>query len=301
MVSLLSDLQPTSPPVFVSIPNTVCYEIDSAIAGARYAVWVTTPPGYGVNPHHAYPAIYMPDGNLAAALTAPISCWEDYIEPKQPYLQVSIGYPTQDVANGIILRIRDLLPPGEPVNPGTFPMIDQAVDTGKMTAEQGAYMKATLESPRADVFLSFLIEELHPQIASHYHIDNSICGLFGFSRGGLFATYAALKHAPLFTRFGAGSPGMLTAQSSIFQLLEQEIRDGVDYSDRYLHMTVNELEITRSGYLQIIGSNFTRFVTTLNATPLKGLQFTSRIIPYETHATGLTAAFSSFLRALYVT
>lgn len=299
MVSLLPDLQPIDPPVFVSIPNTVYYEIDSAIVGARYAVWVTTPPGYGGNPNHAYPAIYMPDGNLAAALTAPINYWEDYIEPKKTYLQVSVGYPTTDVANAMILRIRDLLPPREPVNPDSFILIDQAVNAGKMTTEQGAYMKATLENPRADAFLNFLVEELHPQIASRYRIAESECGLFGFSRGGLFAIYAALKRCPLFSRFGAGSPGMLTSQSCIFQMLEQEIRERGDYSGRYLHVTVNELELTRPGYLQIIGSNFTRFVTGLNAAPLKGLQFTSRIIPYETHATGLPAAFSSYLRTLY--
>jgi predicted alpha/beta superfamily hydrolase len=292
-------LQPATPPLFVSILNTEYFEIESAIVGARFAVWVTTPPGYGADPNRAYPAIYMPDGNLATALTAPINFLEDMIEPKLPYVQVSIGYTMNDMASIMILRNRDLLPPGEPINPATDIMIDQFVASGGMTAEQGAFMKSSLRNTRADAFLQFLTEELHPQIATKYKIDESACGLFGFSLGGLFATYVALKRHPLFTRIGAGSPGMLTAQSAIFQMLEDEIKAGADHSGRYFHMTANELEITKPGYFQIIGGNFARFVSTLGANPLKGLQFTSHVIPYETHSTGPTPAFSSFLRTLY--
>lgn len=292
-------LQPGNPPLFVSILNTEYFEIESAIVGARFAVWVTTPPGYGADPNRSYPAIYMPDGNLATALTAPINFMEDLIEPKLPYVQVSVGYTMNDMASIMILRNRDLLPPGEPIHPATDALIDQFVATGGMTADQGAFMKSSLRNTHADAFLKFLTDELHPQISAKYKIDESACGLFGFSLGGLFAAYAALKRPSLFTRIGAGSPGMLTAQSAIFQILEQEVQAGADHSGRFLHITANELEITKPGYYQIIGTNFARFINMLGAAPLKGLQFTSHVIPYETHSTGPTAAFSSFLRTLY--
>jgi hypothetical protein len=292
-------LQPATPPLFVSILNTEYFEIESTIVGARFAVWVTTPPGYGADPNRAYPAIYMPDGNLATALTAPINFMEDIIEPKLPYVQVSVGYTMNDMANIMVLRNRDLLPPGEPINPATGPMIDQMVAAGSMTAEQGAFMMASLQNTRADAFLSFLTDELHPQIAAKYKIDETACGLFGFSLGGLFALYAALKRAPLFTCIGAGSPGIHTLQSKIFELLEQEIRAGADHTGRSLHVTVNELEITKPGYFQFIGHHFSRFASVFGAAPLKGLHFTSHVIPYETHSTGPTPAFSSFLRTLY--
>ncbi|WP_456238148.1 alpha/beta hydrolase-fold protein [Nocardiopsis codii] len=45
-------------------------------------------------------------------------------------------------------------------------------------------------------------------------------GLFGHSYGGLFALYAWLRETGLFASVGAGSPGVASADSQIFTLVE---------------------------------------------------------------------------------
>ncbi len=291
-------LQPAQPPIFVTLPNTEYFEIDSAVVGRRFAVWVTVPNYF--DPNRAYPILYVPDGNLAAALTAPILVMDDFIQPKQPYIQVSVGYPPSEIANIFLLRNFDLIPPGEPASPVTLAMIDGAVASGAAPKEFGDAMKASLQNARADLFLSFLADELHPQIAAKFKVDESACGLFAFSMGGLFSIYVALQRHPLFKRIGAGSPGILTPQSVVFEMAEKAARDGADYTGHHLHLSANELEITTPGYYQAtLGPNFGRFLSTLSGSPIKGLTVSSQIIPNETHSTGPTAAFASFIRTLY--
>ncbi len=295
----MSELQSAQPPIFVTLPNTEYFEIDSAVVGRRFAVWVTVPNYFDAS--RAYPIIYLPDGNLAAALTAPILVMDDMIQPKQPYIQVSIGYPPSEIAKIFLLRNFDLIPAGEPASPVTMGMIDGAVAGGAMPKEFADAMKASMTNARADLFLSFLTDELHPQIAAKFKVDENACGLFAFSMGGLFAIYAALQRHPLFKRIGAGSPGILTPQSVVFDILEKAAREGADYAGTHLHLTANELEITTPGYYQAtLGPNFGRFLSALSATPLKGLTVSSQIIPNETHSTGPTASFASFLRACYM-
>ncbi|MFY0577596.1 alpha/beta hydrolase-fold protein [Cystobacter fuscus] len=91
--------------------------------------------------------------------------------------------------------------------------VKSARDTGAMTQEQADAYLANLADTHADIFLDFLTAELHPRLQSRLRVSESGHGLFGYSYGGLFALYAWLRAAAPFATFGAGTPGVASADS----------------------------------------------------------------------------------------
>lgn len=157
-----------------------------------------------------------------------------------------------------------------------------------------------LLNPAAEKILAFLTEKLHPLIAERYRVTTDSTGLFGYSYGGLFTTYAALSQSPVFNRIGAGSPGIVAPSSTVLGMYRDQFKAKADYAGRMLHMTVNELEITAPTYLQpTIGAGASALIVMAGQTPLPGLAFSSRIVQYESHATGYAVSWFSFLRTCY--
>lgn len=292
----------SAPPMSAMLRATRYFEVESAIVGARFAVWVTTPARYDAEPNARYPAIYQPDGNVAVPLTAPVASLlpDDPINPIQPFIQVSVGYVGQDAERGLAVRARDLLPPGEPLSIGVDESsMQELVQAGLLDAEGAELYLHYLRNPAGDKFLAFLTEELHPLVAEEFRVAEDALGLHGYSYGGLFATYAALRRTR-FRRIGAGSAGIPAGRSTVFDIYDANLASGADYSDRRLHMTVCEKEITAgSVYQPLVGAGTVEFMSRAAQTPLKGLAFSTKIVPEESHATGLAASWFSFLRTCY--
>ncbi|MDT9601014.1 alpha/beta hydrolase [Sphingosinicella rhizophila] len=290
------------PPLSAMLPNTDYFEIDSVRAGARYAIWVTRPAHYERQSGKRFPVVYMPDGNGAAPQTAPRIelLASDPINPIRQFIQVCVGYTGADADRSLAVRARDLLPPGEALPPGVEEGMRATVETGLIDQAGADLYLHNLRNPAADKFLAFLTEELHPLIAKRYRVQDEDAGLFGYSYGGLFATYVALSRSSLFRRIGAGSPGILAQKSKIFEMYGRALAEKADHSGRMLHMTVAEREITVPSYYQtLVGAGTTEFIALASLQPLPGLVFSSKIIPEESHATGYGAAWSSFLRTCY--
>jgi hypothetical protein len=299
------------PPSFKAVlPNTRYFEIDSKSVGARFGVWVTTPPMYDQEPERRYPAIYQPDGNsaiLAIGGDLPLLPY-DPIFPIVPFVSVCVGYTGVDAARSLAVRARDLIPPGEPPPPGMSSDMtptqyaavrDGMVIAGILDAAGAELYIHNLLNPTGDRFLAFLTEELHPLLAANFRITDD-AGLFGYSYGGLFATYAALRRPALFKRIGAGSPGILPRTSTVFTLYDEALRTGQDFTGRMLHMTYCEPELTeRSLYQPMVAEGSTQFISLAGQRPLKGLAFSSHIIPNESHITGTGPSHASFLRRFY--
>lgn len=57
-------------------------------------------------------------------------------------------------------------------------------------------------------FLNFMRKELIPYVEEHYPADTTDRGLFGYSFGGLFATWVLREDPMLFKRIGIGSPSL---------------------------------------------------------------------------------------------
>lgn len=283
------------------LPTTTYYELRSAAAGGEYAVWVTLPVGYKPDDGKKYPVVYVQDGNLMAPF---IGCFNkvmpvDVISPIRPFIAVSIGYAPDDAAHCSSLRMRDLVPPGEPANPMALQALERNVAAGLMTEKEKDAAVAGMGNNRADLFLRFICDELHPLISSRFNADENDVGLFGYSYGGLFSLYAALNPEPLITKFGACSAGMLTENTVIFSILRQLRERNTELPKRRLLLTINERELTAASFYQTMGLCFSAVSRDLGQSPIPGLEPVSDIIPGTTHVTGTTAAWFRFIREFY--
>ncbi len=290
------------PPLAVTLPGTDYFELDSAHAGGRFAIWVTLPVGYHGSGDTRYPAIYVTDGNVAAAMLAPYAEHTafDLISAFQPYMQVTVGYPPDQAPDWLTLRTRDLVPAGEPAPPSVLDAVAADAETAGWTQEEQDEYIRSIQSGRAAQFLAFFEDELRPVIEDRYRVLDGATGLFGYSYGGLFTLYALMRQSPMFRRYGAGSPGVLSAGSQIFRLEQQLAESGAGFGDVQLHMTINELEITgRSHCYRDLGIQFARLIDKLYLSGHAGLDFSARILPSDTHMTGFTQSFLSYIRCCY--
>lgn len=294
--------QADDPPMAANLPATTYYEFESKSADAKYAIWVTLPPRYESEPDAQYPVIFLTDGNSSVATAAP-HMWllrDDPINPIKPFILVSIGYIGSDATNALAVRARDLLPPGEPQVEGNEGGMKEAADVGLISHELADLYLHHLRNPKGDRFLAFIVEELFPAVKELYRVDENNVGLFGYSYGGLFATYAALSRTGLIKTVGAGSPGILPEGSRIWDLYGARLQGGDDFEGYSLHMTVCELELTAPSYYQpLVGAGTYKFFETARQQPLPGLSFSTHIIPHESHATGHAPSWYSFLRTCY--
>lgn len=273
------------------LPDTDHLEVTSS-DGRRYGVWVTVPPGYaqGTEP---LPLVYVTDGNFAVGLTAPlIVTQQDPYLSVAPYIQVSVGYAGDEAAQWATLRNRDLVPPGEPVATEMVATLEAARDAGSMTQEHVDAYLAQLRDTHADAFLAFLVDDLHPLLQGRYRVANSGHGLFGYSYGGLFSLYAYLVGATTFATVGAGSPGVVSSESTVFDLVDR-LPDGEPGETR-LHVTLNERELL--GHVPIyrdLARHALEVVEQLHAKGRSGVVTTAMLD--QTHVTGVQASFLSYL------
>jgi predicted alpha/beta superfamily hydrolase len=275
------------------LPDTEYFEM-TAQSGHRYAVWVTTPPGYAESTD-PLPLIYVVDGNWAVGLTAPLIVTQsDPFLSVAPYIQVSVGYAGEEAADWAHVRNRDLVPPGERVSDEMVATVTAARQAGTMTEEQADAYLEELEDTHADVFLDFLTTELHPRLQSQYRVSDVGHGLFGYSYGGLFALYAWLRSAPPFATFGAGTPGVVIPDSQVFAMVDALLERTPEGSGPRLHVTLNEVEVL--GDLPIYRGLAQNVLSILDRLHQRGrAREVSRAMLHETHVTGLQASFLSYL------
>ncbi|RJQ90711.1 alpha/beta hydrolase [Amycolatopsis panacis] len=274
------------------LADTDYFEIRSS-GGLGYGVWVTTPPGYDPATTQA-PVMYVLDGNWAAAMTAPLIVTQaDPMQRIQPYIQVSVGYAGEEAQHWARLRNRDLVPPGEPVAKELGDAVEAGFAAGAMTREEADAYLAALRDTHADAFLDFLTTDLHPRIERDYSIAASGHGLFGYSYGGLFSLYTWLSGCTLFESIGAGSPGVAGEDSQVFARLKEL---GEDLPAARLHVTINDRELL--GDLAIYQSITKNTATLLHRLTARDGAVTSAILQ-ETHVTGLSASFLSYLRTCW--
>ncbi|ALJ20859.1 alpha/beta hydrolase [Microbacterium sp. No. 7] len=280
------------------------FEIESDIVGARFAVSVSLPStGYGTGP---LPVVYALDAQwhgggyekMHDALTK-----NEAVRPVQPYVQVNVGYTMDEGDEAIGIRNRDLVPAGESFPDGFADYLRDHLgrDGEPAPADKLERFFAYMADARADDFLAFLETELHPVVAERYEVRSEDAGLFGFSYGGLFALHALTAGSTLFSRFGAGSPGILVEESTIFAAYEEfAARNGGSERARRLHITVADNEMFGPIRLyRLLGIETARFYHLVCEKPVPGLETTIEVIRGEDHESGTLDAYRSFIRTCY--
>ena len=284
-------------------PATTYFEIDSGHVGDRFGIWITLPPRYGRNKDARHPVIYVTDGNTNALLAAAAAYLVsgDHLRPVRDFVQVCIGYADGDAAQRLARRNRDFLPPGEPYSQ-TQERHVRAKPYAGVLGDAG--MHEFLHHARhgkADLFLRFIEDELHPAIAQRVQIDPQDAGLYGHSQGGLFSLYAMTAGSPLFRTYGAGSPGFMVENSVVLSFYRQRIAaKGAPERPIRLHLVANDLEMTGDiAMYRMITRGLLAFIDAVKSDPWPGLELTTEIIRGETHFSGVLDGYRSFLRACY--
>lgn len=155
-----------------------------AKSGAEYRILISWPAESP--PPGGYPILYFLDGEQYFATVAEtasvlaratgMGIWQPGIVPG---IVVGIGYP------GVSRRGFDFTPPG---TPALFP---GRVATGG-----------------ADLFLTFITDELRPTIEADFPVDRNRQTLMGQSAGGIFVLHTLYTRPELFNTYVAGSPAI---------------------------------------------------------------------------------------------
>lgn len=170
--------------------------------GASYRIMVYKPEVPA--PETGFPVIYMLDANSAfGSMAETVRLQTRGPHMLEPAVVVGIGYDT-----------------------------DQPFETNRRFYDYTVYADKT-ELPNrkdgsewpttggADVFLTFIEEELKPLIEQEISIDRNRQTLFGHSLGGLFTLYTMFTKRQAFQVYAAGSPSIWWKNQFLFPLAER--------------------------------------------------------------------------------
>jgi predicted alpha/beta superfamily hydrolase len=168
--------QATGPLTFLPALAGDYFPLDSQALGRRMHVFVRLPERYAEEPDKTYPVVYLLDGDSLFPMLAPQHLFLNYDEGLPDAVIVGIAYG--GFAPGVNMRHVDFRPVLDDGSPGG-----------------------------SAKFLQFLETELLPRVEGQWRANPDRRVLFGQSRGGSFAIYAAYERPRLFHGFVASNPG----------------------------------------------------------------------------------------------
>ncbi|PCI85096.1 MAG: hypothetical protein COB24_14170 [Hyphomicrobiales bacterium] len=169
------------------------FTMKSAISGQKYRIFLSVPEKPA--PPSGYPVIYTLDANIRFATVAESVAAFERCNISST-LVIGIGYP--DEFDRVKQRQIDMTP----------------AESSNHPADIGG----------ADDFLKYIQQELKPEIARRFKVDENSQSLFGHSFGGLFALYTLLTAPDSFHNYIAASPSLWWQEK---MLSHATIRDGL--------------------------------------------------------------------------
>ncbi|CAM3698272.1 alpha/beta hydrolase [Mucilaginibacter galii] len=196
----------------VTIPQSQHQVMHSAYAKADYEIDIHLPDGYETS-KTPYPVLFVVDGANDFA-------------PTLEYLGLLMA--EYHITEPIVVAIGDGGRIGTPGNRRNQDFTPSAI-TG------------IPKSGGAGAFLPFIEKELLPYISANYKADASNRTLYGYSMGGLFATYVLFQKPQLFKNILIGSPALAYDNGKIF---DYEKAYAASHKDLPVHVfiEVGELE-----------------------------------------------------------
>lgn len=171
-------------PTRYSMPETEVWDLEAA-HGETYRIFVSKPEGKA--PEDGYPVLYVLDGNAMFAGFAEARRLQGvYDGGNEKIVIVGIGYPS--------------VGPYDKRRMGDF--------TAPLRSQKLREVYREHPSGKRDAFERFLLDQLQPEIARRYAVDEERQTLFGHSLGGLFALHMAFSPKPGFGAFIAASPSI---------------------------------------------------------------------------------------------
>lgn len=185
------------------LTDTEVHHLRSEHAGDEFKIHV----GHCGSPgSSARPVLYLGDPSLQFGTAVEMVRLLNIFERLPPMLVVGIGYRTANNDEILDLRSRDFTPTVDP----RYADDDPATMAG------------------AGRFLAFIRDELKPWVGAGYEVDPDDAMFFGYSLGGLFATYVLLNEPAMFRRYGIGSPSYWWDSGLVFDYEAAYARTHVD-------------------------------------------------------------------------
>lgn len=274
------------------LPGAVRFMMESKHVGDTFAITVIEPDCFALRGEasgdrpDAFRVLYVTDGDLFLPAVYSLlfamrraQGW-DPDKPVEPIVVVTIGY---DRGADYLYwgRSRDLTPPGIPIT------------------EDVKGLGGDAAHGNADAFLRFIEEELHPVIRGSFPVVDEPAGLFGFSYGGLFASYALFERCPLFDRFIIGSPANAFPDDFLLGL-EQRCWEAGRTLATSAYLTVSSLERTSVlPGLRYIAETYDKLSARLRSRDYEGFTLTTREYENESHSSSGVPCLHDGIDLLY--
>lgn len=256
------------------------FDFHSAIRGRDYRVFLRIPGG--TPPPGGFPVIYLLDGNWYFQTMADAAGLQAATGEAPRVIVVGIGYPLDGAGAVNTLRVADL---ALPARPEAMPPALRGQPTDG-----------------AEAFYRVLTEEVAPFVEAQVPVNRACQTLFGHSLGATFALHVLFTHPEAFRNVVAASPAIWWGENRVLAdeaAFEARLARGAP-SPRLL-MTIGERErrTTPVPAGQIDGKmvdNMLALSARLAPYRAKGFEFTSEVLPGESHNSSVPGVISQALR-----
>jgi predicted alpha/beta superfamily hydrolase len=249
-------------------------------------VHIALPPSYR-HEDRTHPVLWVTDASLSFPLAVGLMNWLHTVQEIRELIVVGVGAPDESAhAEFAARRTYDFYSRSRWVNAGPG----------------GAYMEAAMADEMlgggAEALLSFLVDELRPELAAELRFADDH-GLVGFSGGGHFVGFALLSRPAAFGRYLAGSPALSGCEDLLFTMEADYAATHDDLAAKvFLGAGEAELADPFVAAVDVVGS-MTRMSQLLRLRDYPSLELTSRLFPGQTHGSALSYSLSEGLRTLY--
>lgn len=267
----------------VKLPTTIVRDIKSNIVKDMvYDLYIDLPPSYNTS-DQKYPVVYLLDAYETFGLM--LQTYQQLLVMNEVpgLIIVGISYKidgefySKGLREYYDIRARDFTP--------THLTYEETLKRhGEATAN---WIRV---SGGATEFLEFFEKELIPFIESEYRTDPNQRGLFGYSLGATFTTFALLKKPGLFKKYFIGSPMLNWDNYSVYNFDNTEnLLGSLDTVNVYISWGQLESKEGRHHPLK----------DTLEQRNNPHIHFISEVLEGETHLSGIGLAYSCAFRRLY--
>jgi predicted alpha/beta superfamily hydrolase len=278
-----------------ALPDTEVHYLASEHVGDEFKIFVGHPHAMDARPPKV---VFMGDPWSDFGTAVGVTRLLNFTGDLPPLLIVAVGYRAVTVEENEAIRGRDFTP---------------TVDLTRSWTESGMVGGASR-------FLAFLRDELKPWVRERYGVDPDDSVLFGYSLGGLFATYALLNEPATFPRYGIGSPSLYWDNDLMFRQEEEYARTHKDLRAKvFFSVAANENAVGQERWRAQLPpdqrareeasaadelavdtvANVERMVAALRGRAYPSLDIEFAVWPGEYHQTAPPLALSRSLRYLF--
>jgi predicted alpha/beta superfamily hydrolase len=272
-----------------TLQGTKSYVVKSKNTDRAFLIDVARP-ALPVTEGQTVPVVYVLDGNGAFGLAAQTIQMLQLGGSLPSMIVVGVGYSFDRARNP---RVEHAERRGRDFSPA----VDQMALERTRAAFAAEGLDGDIQHGGASAFLSFLIDEVKPFVASRYPVDIRDQTLVGMSLGGLFALHALFAAPAAFNRVVVVSPALWWNKHMIFDE-EADLSGRTSDLPVRLFLGVGALEDADVDLFLPV-TNLQMMDTTLRGRSYPNLKIAHRVFPDENHMSVYPIALSHGLRAVF--